>query len=115
THRRSGEGVGAARVRQGRRHLGDRIDQAVVHDRHEHAGDGEPAEPARAQSEVPAVELAGDDGTDPEGPERPHARVTAQATSLEVALVDLLIRDRTELAFLRHVPPPRLLPRSPGY
>ena len=51
---------------------------------HEHRGDGEAVEPARAEAEVPAVELAGDDGSDPEGPQGPHAGVSPQPPLLEV-------------------------------
>src|SRR4029453_12053202 len=104
-HRRPREGVRPARVRERGRHLGDRIHEAVVHDRHQDPGDRQAAEAARAQAEVPAVELAGDDGPDAECPQRPHPRVSPKSAVLEVLLTYLLIGDRTALPF-GNTPPP---------
>ncbi len=64
-------------------------------------GDQEAAEPADVEAEVPAVEVAGDDGADPQRPQGPHARVTPESTLLEVVLTYLVVGDRAEFAF-RH-------------
>ncbi len=85
-HRRSGERVGAAGVRQGRRHLRDGEAEAVIHDRDDDPGDQQTAEAACVQAEVPAVEVARDDRSDTECPERPEGGVTAQLPLLEIAL-----------------------------
>ena len=53
-------------------------------------------------AEIPAVEVAGDDRRDSEGPERPEGRVPPQPSLLEILLVDLSVGDRADLAPLRH-------------
>ncbi len=94
-------------MRQRRGHLRDAVAQAVVHDGDDRGGDQEAAEPARAEPDVPPVEVAGDDGADPQGPERPDAGVTPEAPLLEVLLTHLLIGDGAQLPFLSgHVDPP---------
>ena len=105
-HRRACERVRAARVGERRRHLGDRVDEAVVHDRHERGRDEQAAEPAGAQAEVPAVVLAGDDGADTERPQGPDAGVSPQPSFLEVLLTHLLVGDGADLALLSDTPNP---------
>src|SRR5205814_861653 len=63
--------------------------------------DQAPAESAGAESKVPSVVLARDDGADPQRPERPHPGMASQAARLEVFLPYLLVGDGTDLAF-RH-------------
>jgi hypothetical protein len=54
-HRPAGEGVAAARGRQGRRELGEREHHRRVHDPHQDRGDEQPAPAALGQAEVPAA------------------------------------------------------------
>ena len=54
------------------------------------------------QAEVPAVELAGDDGADAERPQGPQAGVSPQPPFFEVVRADLAVGDRADLALLRH-------------
>ena len=71
---------------------------------------GQAAEPTGAQAEVPAVELAGDDGADTERPQGPHAGVASESALLEVLLADLPVGDGADLALfltlLTHVVTP---------
>src|ERR671919_1902468 len=103
-HRRPRERVRAARVWEGRRHLGDAVTEAVVHDGDENRRDDQAPEARRRQAEVPAVVVAGDDGADAERPEHPHTGMPPEAPLLEVLLVHLLIGDRPHFS-LCHVPP----------
>src|SRR5918996_1018375 len=103
-HRRPRERVRAARVWEGRRHLGDAVTEAVVHDGDDHCRDHQASEACRRQAEVPAVVVAGDDGADAERPEHPHTGMPPEAPLLEVLLVHLLIGDRPDFS-LCHVPP----------
>ena len=102
-HRRPGEGVGAARVRQCRRHLGDAVAQAVVHDRDDDACDEQTTEAPGVEAEVPAVEISRDDRADTERPERPEGGVTAQFAPFEIAVFRVPIGDRSDCPLvLRH-------------
>jgi hypothetical protein len=82
-------------VRQRGRHLGDAEAQAVIHDRDDDAGDHQSAEASGVDAEVPAVEVAGDDGTDTQRPQRPEGGVAAQLPLLEVSVAGLLVGDRS--------------------
>ena len=66
---RTREGVGAARMRQRSRHLGDAEAEAAVEDGDDDGGDQQAAETAGRDAEVPAEEVPRDDGTDTERPE----------------------------------------------
>ncbi len=86
------ERVGAARVRHGRAHLGEREGEAEIHDGDENGGDQHAAPAAGGETEVPAGEVSGDHRADAERPQQPHAGVTLQAARLEVSVFDLLVR-----------------------
>ena len=74
-----------------------------------------PPNPPTDETEVPAVEVARDDGPDAEGPQRPHAGVSPEAALLEVLLADLLVRDGSDLALGHASPSLRADPPSDGH
>src|SRR5207248_8004354 len=78
--------------------------QSVVHRRDEDGGDQESAEAAGTQAQVPPVEVARDDGGDPQRPQRPEGCVSLQQPFRKVAGPRLLVSNRTDPApFLSHV------------
>src|SRR4029453_13337981 len=83
-----------------RRHLGDAVAEPVVHDRDEGRRDQQSPEPAGVQAEVPAVEVAGNDGGDTQRPQRPEGCVTAQPSPVEVVLGHVAIGDRPHLPLI---------------
>ncbi len=101
THGGSREGVGAPGVRQRGGHLRDGEAESQVHDGDDHRRDGQAAETAGGEAEVPAEEVAADDGADAEGPERPDPRVALQAALLEIPVGGVLVAD-APLVPLRH-------------
>ena len=90
-HRGAGEGIGASGMRQGGAHLGDAEDQAEIHDGDHARGQRQAAPAAGQQAEVPAGIVAGDDGADPQGPQRGDAGIAAQAAAGEIVGGDLTV------------------------
>ena len=114
-HRGAGERVGAARVRHRRGHLPDREDQAVVHHDEDREGDEHAAEAGEVDAEVPAREVARDDGGHREAPEAPDSRRALQPAFLEVSVVGGRVRHARDLqCVLRHSGAPLLSSRGPG-
>ena len=91
-HRRACERIGAARMRQRRRHFGEREGQPEIHDRNDDRREEHRAEALR-QSEIPTGIMAGDDRADAERPERPDARITLQPPRLEIGVVYRCVGD----------------------
>ena len=100
----AGERVGAARVRHGRAHLGEREGQPEIHDGDENGGDQHAAPAAGGEAEVPTGEVSRDHRANAERPQEPHAGVAFEAARFEVCVVDLLIRYAARL--LLHDKPP---------
>jgi hypothetical protein len=84
-------------VGEGRRHLGDRVAEAEVHDRDHDRRDEEAAEPV-GEAELPAEEVARDDRRYAQRPQRPDARVTAKFPFDEVIVIRLAVGDRANFA-----------------
>ena len=84
SHRGAPEGIGAAGVRQGRRHFGDGIAYSEIHQRDDARGDGETAEAADGRPEVPAEKVAGDHRANAQRPEGSHPGVVFQGPFLEI-------------------------------
>ena len=88
TQRTPREGVTAAGCGQGRGHLSHAEDQREVHAGDDDGGDRQAAEPALAQSEVPAGVVARDDVADAEaGQQQPSG-----GSRLQLALLQIVIR-----------------------
>ena len=96
-HSRSRERVGAAGVRHCGCHLADGEDEAVVHGHEDDEGDRHAAEAGEVDAEVPAREVARDDGGDREAPQSPDAGAALEAALLEVAVSGLGVRDARHL------------------
>jgi hypothetical protein len=91
-----------------RRHLGDAVAQAVIHDRDDDARDQQAAEAACVEAEVPAVEISRDDRADTERPKRPEGGVTAQLAPFEIAVFRVPIGDRSDCPALLSAMAPSL-------
>ena len=108
-HRAARERVGAARVRQRRRHLGEAEDQAEIHDRDDDGGDEQAAPAAGADAEVPAGEVARDHRADAERPQRPDARVALAARASRSSPCRRSDRSRCRRSSCQSCDSPRLL------
>ena len=115
-HGGTAERVRPPGVGQGGRELGDGEAQPEVHDRDHARRDQQTPEPPFQQTEVPAEEVAGDDRSHPQRPQRPGSRVPTQAALVEVLLIGLPVRDRADRPscfchdvplLYRHDPPDR--------
>lgn len=85
SQRASREGVPAARRGQRRRHLGHAQHQRQVHAGDDDRGDGQAAEAALPQAEVPPGVVAGDDVADTEaGQQHPTGGAGLQLPLLEI-------------------------------
>src|SRR5262249_11772258 len=89
-------------VGQRRRHLGQAVAEADIHDRNDEGRDKQAAEAASRQAIVPAEEVAGDDGTDAEGPQGPSSGEAPKAPLLEILRPDLLIGHALHALLIRH-------------
>ena len=113
THGRACERVGAARVGQCRRHLRDAVTEAAEHHGDDHGRDGKATETSRREPEVPAEEVARDDGADTEGPERSHAGITSKVPCLEVSFGRGLVVGAAALVLGHGSSPPGRPPYHP--
>src|SRR5262245_30977638 len=107
--RRPGERIGAAGMRQGRAHLGDRIGETEIHDGDEDGGDKHAAPAADVEPEVPAREIAGDNRADAKSPKREDPGMAPQLTLLEIVLAGDMIRNPAFMSLLSHFPTPSVI------